>query len=110
MLHAGQVAPRPPAKRSQAHPGVHPLSSLHRTQRFQPLPLPLGEPPYHYDLASVISAIGKKTDNDGKIVFHTVGDTGGVKNAEYQADVAAEMKDDLNLGAGKAPEVLLPPR
>ena len=104
MLHAGQVAPRPPAKRSQAHPGVHPLSSLHRTQRFQPLPLPLGEPPYHYDLASVISAIGKKTDNDGKIVFHTVGDTGGVKNAEYQADVAAEMKDDLNLGAGKAPE------
>jgi hypothetical protein len=36
-------------------------------------------------------------------VFHTVGDTGGVKNADYQANVAKAMKDDLNQGPGKAP-------
>jgi hypothetical protein len=29
-------------------------------------------------------------------VFHTVGDTGGVKNADYQRHVASAMKGDLN--------------
>jgi hypothetical protein len=39
MLLQGAVRPRPSRNRSQAHPGVQPLSSLtHRTQRFQPLP------------------------------------------------------------------------
>jgi hypothetical protein len=101
---AGQVLARPPKKRSQAHLGVHPLSPLtHRTQRFQPLPPPLGEPPYHYDLESALPGIGKKAAQNGKIVFHTVGDSGGVKNADYQSSVATAMKGDLNLGAGKVP-------
>ncbi len=96
MVTAGQVRTRPPSNRSQAHPGVHPLSSLtHRTQRFQPLPAALGEPPYHYDLQSAIPGIAKKAATEGKIVFHTVGDTGGVKNADYQRAVATAMKTDL---------------
>ena len=105
MLQAGQVQARPPVKRSQAHPGVHPLSPLtHLTQRFQPLPAPLGDPPYHYDLESAIPGISKKAAKDGKIVFHAVGDTGGISNSAYQTQVATAMKGDLNLGAGKAPE------
>jgi acid phosphatase type 7 len=104
MLQPGQVISRPPKKRSQAHPGVHPLSPLtHRTQRFQPLPSPLGEPPYHYDLESAIPGIAKAASRDSHIVFHTVGDTGGVKNADYQASVAAAMKEDLDLGPGEVP-------
>ena len=105
MLQSGAVRARPPRNRSQAHPGVHPLSPLtHRTQRFQPLPPPLGEPPYHYDLQSSLPDISRKTGKTGSIVFHTVGDTGGVKNADYQAAVAKAMKGDLNLVADQVPD------
>lgn len=104
MLSAGQVAARPPKMRSQAHPGVFPLSSLTSAQRFEPLPAPLGEPPYHCALETIIPGIGKKASHDGKIIFHTVGDTGGIKNAAFEEAVAAAMKEDLSNGAGKAPE------
>lgn len=101
----GQVRVRPPKNRSQAHPGVHPLSALvHRTQRFQPLPLPLGNPPYHFDLENVVPGIGTHATTLGKLVFHCVGDTGGVKSPEYQASVAAAMKGDLNLPADLRPQ------
>ena len=36
-------------------------------------------------------------------MFHTVGDTGGVKNPDYQAHVATAMKGDLNKPPGSAP-------
>ena len=41
-LREGAVAKRPPAGRSQAHAGVAPVSLLAHTQKFQPLPTPLG--------------------------------------------------------------------
>lgn len=98
-LRAGQARLRPPRNRSQIHGGVHPLNSFtHGTQKFEPLPNPLGQPPYHYDLESVIPGIGQKAQDLGKLVFHTVGDTGGIKNPDYQAHVAAQMKTDLNNG------------
>jgi acid phosphatase type 7 len=95
MASQGSTRPRPPKQKSQAHPGVHPLSALtHRTQRFQPLPPPLGEPPYHYELATAVPDISKTAAKH--LVFHTVGDTGGVQLAAPQRAVAAAMKDDLN--------------
>ena len=98
MLTAGAVRPRPPRNRSQANPGIAPLSALtHRTQRFQPLPAPLGEPPYHYDLETIIPGITATAEELGHLVFHVVGDTGGVKDADYQRAVAAAMKGDLSL-------------
>jgi hypothetical protein len=100
----GAVRTRPPKNSSQAHPGVHPLSPFtHRTQRFQPLPPPLGEPPYHYDLEASVANIDKSAARDKKITFHTVGDTGGIKNPDYQRGVSSAMKEDLNLGPGKTP-------
>lgn len=94
----GQVRLRPPRGSSQAHPGISPLSVLtHRTQRFQPLPTPLGEPPYHFDLETVVPGITAEAAALGKLVFHCVGDTGGIKSPEYQASVAAAMKGDLLL-------------
>jgi hypothetical protein len=51
VWHRGAVKSRPKAGQSQAHPGVaalHPVT--HRNTSFQPLPRPLGLPPYHYDL------------------------------------------------------------
>ena len=105
-LRAGAVRPRPRKGRSQLHPGVAPVSAFsHRTQRFQPLPPPLGEPPYAYDLETSFPDIATAVQKNEKIVFHTVGDTGGVKDATYQADVATAMKGDLNLPDGEAPNL-----
>jgi hypothetical protein len=95
MLIQGSVRPRPTPKRSQAHPGVHPLSPLTQTQRFQPLPAPIGAPPYHFDLQTEIPAIAELVAKRKNLVFHTVGDTGGIKHGDYQAAVAAQMKSDL---------------
>src|SRR3954447_3383022 len=104
MLLQGTVRHRPPTNRSQAHPGIHPISALtHRTQRFQPLPPPLGEPPYHYDLKDAVPDIEAVVQAAGKIVFHTVGDTGGIKNPKSQRAVAAVMKGDLNKDRNERP-------
>src|SRR5215470_1072480 len=78
-LLPGVVAPRPRKGRSQIHGGIQPLSPFAVAQRFQPLPPPLGTPPYHFDLETALPGIGKNSSDAGKIVFHTVGDTGGVK-------------------------------
>lgn len=95
MLQPGKARPRPPRGKAQAHPGVHPLSS-YSDNHFEPLPKPLGQPPYHFDLETVVPGITKTVTQLGKLVFHTVGDTGGVKNADYQRAVAAQMKTDLD--------------
>jgi hypothetical protein len=104
MISQGLVRTLPKKGFSQAFSGVQDLSLLtHRTQRFQPLPTPLGDPPYHYDLESVIPGIGQRAAAAGKIVFHCVGDTGGVKHPEYQTNVADAMKADLTLPPNQAP-------
>jgi hypothetical protein len=47
VLRLGTVRPRPQPKHSQAHAGVSPLNPVtHRNTSFQPLPRPLGFPPY----------------------------------------------------------------
>ncbi len=104
MLRQGAVHARPARNHSQAHPGIHPLSPLtHRTQRFQPLPPPLGEPPYHYALETALPGIGQSAVQNGKLVFHVVGDTGGIKQPAFQRAVAAAMKEDLNQTGGQRP-------
>jgi hypothetical protein len=97
MLQQGIVRPKIAPGRSQAHPGVQPLSALtHRTQRFQPLPEPLGDPPYHYTLETAIPGIGASATKHKRIVFHVVGDTGGVKDPQAQVAVANTMVADLD--------------
>jgi hypothetical protein len=102
-LQAGSVRNRPPNKRSQAHGGIHPLSPITHTQRFQPLPVPLGHPPYRYTLEDAIPGIGKQAAAAGKLVFHIVGDTGGIKNPEFQSQVANSMVQDLSATASDRP-------
>lgn len=90
MLLQGQARPRPRPGKAQAHSGVQPLSPF-SDKHFEPLPKPLGQPPYHFDLDTVIPGISAAT----KLIFHTVGDTGGIKNGDYQDAVARQMKEDL---------------
>jgi Calcineurin-like phosphoesterase len=94
MLQPGIARPRPPAGKAQAHPRVHPLTSV-SDNHFEPLPTPLGEPPYHIDLESMVPGIAKIAAKNKQIVFHTVGDTGGIKNSDYQSAVATQLKTDL---------------
>ncbi len=99
----GAVLPRPAAGRSQANPGVYPLSELAYTQKFEPLPTPLGKPPYHYLLQTALPGIDASAAKLGKLVLHVVGDTGGVKNPDHQTAVADLMVKDLALDPGSAP-------
>lgn len=104
MLLQGQVRPQPQAGRSQARPGVAPLDALtHATQQFQALPKPLGVPPYHFDLETVVPGITAEVAASGTLVFHCVGDTGGVKSPQFQQSVADRMKQDLALAPEQRP-------
>jgi acid phosphatase type 7 len=61
------------------------------------LPPATGTPPYRVDLASVLSkeAIQKIADKK-RLVFHAVGDSGGVNTTTYQQHVATFMELDFN--------------
>ena len=102
-LRAGEVRAQISYGQAQAHPGIHPLQSLFATQAFQPLPKPLGMPPYHYELEIVIPGITAQAAKQGNLVFHCVGDTGGIKNPNFQMSVADAMRADLSLSAAQVP-------
>jgi acid phosphatase type 7 len=98
-IQPGEVRPRPSGKNSQAHGGVSPLNPVsHRNVSFQPLPRPLGLPPYHYDLADTFPDIAKTIEKQNQMVFHVAGDTGGVQDGEFQNNVAEQMIDALSSG------------
>ncbi|PWG78751.1 metallophosphoesterase family protein [Pararcticibacter amylolyticus] len=54
--------------------------------KFRPLPSPAGSYPYHLALKELEPEI-----SDRKIVFHMVGDTGSIRNPDFQYEVAEEM-------------------
>jgi len=53
--------------------------------KFQPLPMATGFYPYH------LSSSAFNILDNRKLVFHMVGDTGGVRNPDFQRKVASEM-------------------
>lgn len=92
MLKLGSVRPHVKKGSSQSHPGVSSLNPLtHRNTGYQPLPRPLGFPPYHYALTDHFENIAKHIKNAGEMIFDVLGDSGGVKDAEFQGHVADQM-------------------
>ncbi|HME37213.1 MAG TPA: metallophosphoesterase [Candidatus Sulfotelmatobacter sp.] len=90
-LRPGAVRAHIKKGQSQAHGGVGPLSPLtHRNTGYQPLPPPLGLPPYHYDLTEHFPDIAQHI-GDGPMVCDILGDSGGVKDGEFQDRVSAAM-------------------
>jgi hypothetical protein len=66
--------------------------------QYQPVPTARTTDPM--DLASVLGAAAvAKIQNAGEIVFHTVGDSGGIEKPEFQFAVADAMANDLSSGA-----------
>jgi hypothetical protein len=64
------------------------------SEQFQPLPQPTGPSPYHLSLEQVIPDKIAAINAAGRLVFHIVGDTGGVKTPQDQRIVAMHMVTD----------------
>jgi acid phosphatase type 7 len=65
-------------------------------QPFRQLPPPTGKAPFRLSLDTVLSAQAIQTiQKSGQMVFHTVGDTGGVNTPTYIENVATYMEDDF---------------
>jgi hypothetical protein len=60
--------------------------------------------PNHYDLADHFPDIAQAVKDAGKPVSHVVGDTGGIKDAEYQDNVAQHLVNDLARPAAARPQ------
>jgi hypothetical protein len=104
MLQPGAVRAHIKKGNSQSHPGVSPLNPLtHRNTGFQPLPKPLGLPPYHYALADHFPAIAKQINSSGKMILDVLGDSGGVQDGQFQSDVADAMVAALVKAGKNAP-------
>jgi hypothetical protein len=103
-MRPGNVRPRPQPGHSQAHEGVSPLNPVsNRNTSFQPLPRPLDVPPYHYDISQHFPDIAQGITDAEAMVFHVVGDTGGVQDGEFQNNVAEQMIMHLAGGDGGKP-------
>lgn len=91
---------RPPATGGIVVQRTH--AALPNQQR-QPLPTPTGQPPYHLSLDSVLTpAQMQAISSAGKLVFHIVGDTGGVKAPQSQEIVMQHMDADLTVADATA--------
>jgi hypothetical protein len=75
----------------------------HRNTSFQPLPRPLGLAPYRYNLGDGghFPEIAGAITGAKKMVIHIVGDSGGVKDGEFQGNVAEAMIQHLGAATDK---------
>ncbi|ADB36904.1 metallophosphoesterase family protein [Spirosoma linguale] len=60
--------------------------------KFQSLPRPSGNYPYHLSADTILPL------NEDKLIFHMVGDTGGKLNPSFQKKVALEMSRQVGYG------------
>lgn len=69
----------------------------HPKQPWRDLPPPSGPAPYHMDLASILDPASIKAINDaGSMIFHSVGDTGGVNTPVEIENVESYMESDFS--------------
>src|SRR5271165_6428331 len=105
LFRLAAIRPRPKPKHSQAHPGVSPLNPItHRNTSFQPLPRPLGLPPYQYVLFDNFPSIANNIEAQKRMVFHVLGDSGGVQDGEFQNNVAEQMVEHLSADGQSGPQ------
>jgi hypothetical protein len=68
----------------------------HERGKFQPLPQPTGPAPFHLDLQEVIPSDQYQNVTDqGRLIFHTAGDLGGIKDPVPQERVAQCLEEDF---------------
>ncbi len=75
---------------------INRLQGTQANQTFHPLPAPTGPAPYRLTLESVLPPDRmQQITTAGRLIFHTTGDTGGIKNGNPQTIVAMHMVNDL---------------
>ncbi len=68
----------------------------HPKQPWRDLPPPTGASPFHLDLATILAPESIASINQsGKLVFHAVGDTGGVNTPTQIENVETYMESDF---------------
>lgn len=73
-------------------------------QKFQPLPVPTGAPPYHLSLDSILGPdVIAAINTSGQLSFHVAGDTGGIDHPLPQQNVADAMEADFSPSATDKP-------
>jgi len=70
---------------------VFKTAAIDDQEKFQPLPQPTGQYPYHLPIKDVLPALAAN-----KMVFHMAGDTGGLVYPVYKHRVANEMIGQCN--------------
>src|SRR3546814_6489139 len=81
-------------------------SVVDNLNELQPLPTPRGDWPYRYEIAEV----GGVSGETGEFMeFHMVGDTGSLRNPQFQRQVAQSMAGQIPGGANgkEGPGILL---
>ena len=90
--------------KSRPEPGaltVRTRHAPHERQPFRPLPAPTGPEPHHLRLADILTADALDAiQQSGHLVFHTMGDCGGVKQPEPQQLVAMKLEEDFHATPG----------
>jgi acid phosphatase type 7 len=105
--HKQPATPAQPAFTSHSSGSKLPVQSKQWTDPhfpFQPLPTPTGTAPFRFDLSQLLHAEEvAQIAQSGKLVFHTVGDTGD-KRGQQMDFVAAMMSEDYHQSAdGEVP-------
>jgi hypothetical protein len=73
-------------------PGLEAVEKARKSNKeFRPPPVRSDRSPFRLDLADVLPTRAKAIRDAGQIVFHTVGDTGGVNGTGAQQNVADHM-------------------
>ncbi len=70
------------------------------SERFRPPKVDRGRAPYHLDLAAVLPSRARSIRESGRLVFHVVGDTGGVNGTGAQINVADHMAAQIHDASG----------
>lgn len=71
--------------------GVSRTSKALSKKEYRPPPVAAERVPFHLDLADILPNRPDAINSAGKIVFHAVGDTGGVNGTGAQLNVADQM-------------------
>ena len=78
-------------------PGFHTIVDADRNQPWRDLPPPSGLPPFRINLQSILDPnTYQQIVTDKLLVFHSVGDTGGVTTPTYIDGVSHFMQCDMN--------------
>ena len=103
LLASRKHHPQPAPGHAFANPrlpsGFHTIvdPTKNPTEPWRDLPAPTGAPPFRLGLGSVLSASAMSSiQAAGKLVFHCVGDTGGVNTPTEIENVASHMETDFS--------------